>query len=46
MATARKKEKSLKCGASSGHMTNIKQSIFCFDIYGAYHDFYEETNYF
>jgi hypothetical protein len=29
MATARKKEtKAKKCGASSGHITNLKQSIF------------------
>jgi hypothetical protein len=34
MATARKKEKGLKFGASSGHITNLKQSIFSFDIYG------------
>jgi hypothetical protein len=37
MATARKKEKRLKCGASSGHITNLKQSIFSFDIYGDKH---------
>jgi len=36
MATARKKEKKgEKCGASSGHITNLKQSIFSFYIYGA-----------
>jgi hypothetical protein len=32
MATARKK--GYKCGASSGHIKNLKQSIFSFDIYG------------
>jgi hypothetical protein len=32
MAPARKKEK--KCGASSGYITNLKQSFFTFDIYG------------
>jgi hypothetical protein len=34
MATARKKEKKAKNVALvSGHMTNLKQSIFSFDIY-------------
>ncbi len=32
MATE-KTEKGLKCGTSSGHITNLKQSIFNFDIY-------------
>jgi hypothetical protein len=32
MATARKE--GLQCGASSGHITNLKQSIFSFDIRG------------
>jgi hypothetical protein len=29
----KKKEKRLKCGASSRHIANLKQSIFSFDIY-------------
>ncbi len=29
------KKKGLKCGASSGHITNLKQSIISFDIYGS-----------
>ena len=34
MATAKKKEKKrYKCGASIGHITNLKESIFSFDIY-------------
>jgi hypothetical protein len=28
MATARKNKKGLKCGASCGHITNLKQSVF------------------
>jgi len=35
MATSRKKEeKGLKYSSSSGNITNLKQSIFSFDIYG------------
>ncbi len=30
----RSKKKGKKCGASSRHITNLKQSIFSFDIYG------------
>jgi hypothetical protein len=30
----KKKEKRLKCGASSRHIANLKQSIFSFDIDG------------
>jgi len=34
---SKNKEKSLGSGgASSGHTTNLKQSIFYFDIYGMY----------
>ncbi len=29
-----KRKKGCKCGAISGHITNLKQSIFSFDIYG------------
>jgi hypothetical protein len=40
MATARKKEKKAIMGcASSGHITNLKQSIFSFDIYGGGHTY-------
>jgi hypothetical protein len=35
MAATKKKEKNAKkCGDSSGHITDLKQSIFSFDIYG------------
>jgi len=35
VSAARKKgKKGYKCGASSGHITNLKQSVFSFDIYG------------
>jgi hypothetical protein len=30
------KKKGEKCGASSGHITNLKQYIFSFDIYGSF----------
>ncbi len=34
MASERKKKKKgWKCGASSGHITNLKKSIFSFNIY-------------
>jgi hypothetical protein len=34
MAAARKiDKKAKKCGASSGHITNLEQSIFSFDTY-------------
>jgi hypothetical protein len=37
MATAKKEKKPLKTGASSGHITNPKQSVLeTFDIYGCH----------
>jgi hypothetical protein len=33
--TKKKRKKGSKCGASSGHITNLEQSIFSFDIYGS-----------
>ncbi len=44
MAAARKiDKKAKKCGASSGHITNLEQSIFSFDIYGFIALIFEEN---
>jgi hypothetical protein len=33
VVAAKKENKKKKCAASRGHITNLKQSIFSFDIY-------------